>query len=93
MKKETQVTELILCDCRSYEHQMIVSYDTDDEDKQVFLSIHLVNRGFIRRIISGFKYIFGYKSRFGQFDEIVLNPNDADKLQAVVDFLRTQKRD
>jgi hypothetical protein len=36
----------------------------------------------------GIKYIFGYKSRYGAWDEFLLNPEDADKLQDVVNYLK-----
>jgi hypothetical protein len=37
-------------------------------------------------------YAFGRKSRFGAFDEIILNPKDADKLQRVVNHLKNIKK-
>lgn len=35
------------------------------------------------------KYIFGYKCMFGHFDEFIFKKSDADKLQNVVNYLRT----
>jgi hypothetical protein len=47
----------------------------------------------MRRLKYAFRYIFGYQSRFGAFDEIILNPDDADRLQKVVDSLKIQKHE
>lgn len=90
-KKTTQVKDVILCDCNSSEHQMLIFYDTSDEDKEAYLHIHLAKKSFVERVKHAFKYIFGYKSRFGAWDEFILNPDDADKFQALVDYLRGLK--
>ena len=34
------------------------------------------------------KYIFGYRSRFGDFEEFIFNPNDAERLEKIVEFLK-----
>jgi hypothetical protein len=39
------------------------------------------------------KYIFGHKSKYGAWDEFMFNPEDADKLQELVDYLKKQKKD
>ena len=39
------------------------------------------------------KYVFGYKSRYGAFDEIILRKEDADNLQKVVDHLRPKAKE
>ena len=91
MEENPAVTEIILCDCNSTEHQMIIYYDKDDEfgEEEVYVHLHLINnRGFWNRLKYGIKYIFGYKSKFGAWDEMVLKPSDADKFQTMVDFLK-----
>lgn len=35
------------------------------------------------------KYIFGYKCCYGHFDEFVFKSSDADKLQKVVNFIKS----
>jgi hypothetical protein len=37
--------------------------------------------------------MFGYKSKYGAWDEFIFNPSDADKLQELVDYLKKQKAD
>ena len=37
------------------------------------------------------KYVFGMRSTLGDFDEVIIKPEDADRLQGVVDYLRKAK--
>jgi hypothetical protein len=52
--------------------------------------VHLTQESnFFKRLWRGLKYIFSNKrSIYGDFDEIVLRPEDADKLQYAADMLR-----
>lgn len=81
-------TDIILCECGSDEHQIIVHHDI--EDKEVYLHIHLTNRSFFGRLIYGLKYIFGYHCRYGHWDEIVLNEKDSDKFQKIANTLKNK---
>ena len=80
-------TELFLCECDSPEHQFIVSY-FDVGGGEVYVEIHLNKSSFWRRLKYAIKYIFGYQCKYGAFDEIILNPEDAERLQKVVDYLK-----
>ena len=90
MEKEI---ELLICECDSTEHQIILLYD-EDEDKDgniiptCYAHIHLAKISFWRRIIYAVKYLFGYQSRYGAFEEFIFNPKDAPKLQELVDYLK-----
>lgn len=81
--------ELLLCQCGDPNHQLIIFYDNDIENPAVYVSVHLVpETNFFKRIWRGLKYIFSNKrSIYGDFDEIILRPEDADKLQKAVDLL------
>lgn len=37
------------------------------------------------------KYFFGMRSTLGDFDEVIISPDDADRLQEVVDYLKEVK--
>jgi hypothetical protein len=81
--------ELFICECYNAEHQFILNYDEDDNT--LSLQVHLRNyRSFFKRLVTGIKYIFGYKSRFGSFDEILINPDDKERLINVVNQLKTK---
>lgn len=76
---------VLICDCNSSEHQIIV---TADKDKGlVFCHIHLASRGFFRRLINGTKYIFGYSCRFGHWEEFLFKKEHAVKLREISDLL------
>ena len=82
--------ELFICECNSNEHQIVMSYFEDE--KEVYCNVHLKpERNVLKRIIHAVKYIFGHRSAYGDFDEFIFNPKDADRLQSVVDHLRTEK--
>ena len=34
------------------------------------------------------KYIFGYKCRYGAFDEFIFNSEDSEKLQDIANYLK-----
>lgn len=79
-------TELFLCECHSPEHQFIVSY-WDDDDGEVYVEIHLNKKPFWKRLKYAIMYIFGHQCKYGAFDEIILSPDDAERLQKVVNYL------
>ena len=80
--------EIFICDCHSSEHQRVIFYDEDAGYPVVYSHVHLNKRPFLYRLKYALKYLFGHKSRFGAFDEFIFNPDDADKLQAVVNYLK-----
>jgi hypothetical protein len=78
-------THLLLCGCSTPEHQLIFRYDPDDEpvEKALYISVHLGYwENFWRRWIMAVKYLFGYKSRYGEFDEIIVTVEEAKRLIA-----------
>lgn len=76
--------ELYVCDCGDVSHQFIVSWYPDDEDWNdlLYFQVHLnQSNGFWRRLWDAIKYVFGFKCRFGSFDEILVNKYDAKRLK------------
>ena len=90
MNRKLEETEILLCRCHSDEHQILVRHCKDD--KELYLSVHLAEHSFWRRLKNGLKYIFGYHCKYGHWDEFIFNENDADKLQAMADALKTIKQ-
>lgn len=81
------VNELFICQCYNVEHQLIFSYFPDD--KEVYVTVHLIPEyNIFKRIWMAIKYIFGYKSMYGHFDEFIFKKSDANRLQKVVNFLK-----
>lgn len=89
-KLNDSVNELFICKCNNTEHQLIFSYFPNDiDDRNIYVSVHLnpeYNKW--KRLWFAIKYIFGYRCRYGHFDEFVFNNKDAEKLQKVVDYLK-----
>lgn len=77
--------ELLICACSSDEHQII--FHKDEDEKMVYCTIHLVTLPFWQRLIHGIKYIFGYKCKYGNFEEFILDSRHTDKLKELVKFL------
>lgn len=70
--------ELLRCKCHSNEHIIIVDYF--EEDDEFYIDIHLTPLSFFERIIHAIKYIFGYRSKYGDFDTIILGSEDINKI-------------
>jgi hypothetical protein len=84
--------DLFVCSCHNTEHQMVVLYDEDDIDgvrfPMVYVHTHLAKRPFWQRVAYGLKYIFGYQSRYGAFDEFIINPDDVQGIEKIVKHLK-----
>jgi len=80
------VKEIFICSCGSLEHQMYFWYE--EEDKLFYTEVHLTGRSFLGRLKYGIKYIFGYKSRFGAWDEFIF---DSEAEKQLLEFLKNKK--
>ena len=88
-KGVSKFEELFVCTCDDIRHSMVIHYYDDPEWPDVYLTVHLNYGNLWERIVNAFKYVFSRnKSVFGDFDEIILKPSDADRLQKVVDYLK-----
>ena len=90
LKVEGDFQELFVCECKDPSHQFIVrGYDFKDE-KEVYMSIYLSrDHSIFRRIWTAFKYLIGYRCTYEHFGETIIDLNDTDRLQAIVDYLKT----
>lgn len=89
--------EFLICECESLEHLACFTFCddnvvVDDEGteinfKYVALSIHLKKLPFFKRLVNGVKYIFGYTSAYGDYDEYIIKKEDAKKFKKVVKYL------
>lgn len=81
-------TKLVLCDCGSAEHQLILSYCDDEEPEfqMMYVQIHLTTyKNIVKRILRAVRYVFGYKSKYGDWDEIVVSPQTAVDVIAFIE--------
>jgi hypothetical protein len=80
--------QVFICECNSLEHQLIFWYD--EEDKELYCEPHLsTHTGFFKRLYSGLRYAFGYKSKYGNWDSTIFKQQDLEKL---TEFLNKTKR-
>jgi hypothetical protein len=71
--------KIFVCECHSLEHQ--VSFWYDEEDELVYIETHLTTHdNFFKRLWVGLKYAFGYKSRFGEWDEVLMGEDKQKEL-------------
>ena len=64
---------LYVCKCFSLQHSFVVCADEED----LFIEVHLTPLPFWRRVRNAVGYVFGRRSRYGDFEEVVLGPGDA----------------
>ena len=68
---------LLECQCHSTEHIMLLS----KIDGDFYLTIHLSKHGFFQRVWHAIKYVFGYRCKYGDFEEIIIS-DEAKKILA-----------
>lgn len=79
------INDILICECSSMEHQIVVSYNEDDNI--VYCLIYLNNFPFWKRLRAGIKYIFGYKCKYGNFEEFIFSPQHVDKIEKIKEIL------
>ena len=90
---EDTVNKLFICSCNSVEHQLITTYFTEEKGGYVYCSVHLKPESNVfKRIWKAVQYMFGHRSNYGDFDEFIFKPEDADSLQQVVDYLKNNSK-
>lgn len=86
-------TELFLCQCHDVSHQLVLSTFDDDDEKNVYCSFHLDNYGLWRRIKSACLYLFGNERKDGDFDPMIMRPEDSERLSFFLDYLHDTSND
>ena len=73
--------KVFICECGSYKHQAIFWFNKDDKELQC--NIHLItHRNIFKRIWVAIRYIFGYKSNYGDWDSFCFKSIDEERLLA-----------
>ena len=87
--------ELFVCDCSDVSHNIIFQiWEWPDEPADLSVHVNLtLYPSFWKRIKLGIRYIFGYKSRFGQYDVFSIRENDIERLQKLLsDFKELRQK-
>jgi hypothetical protein len=75
--------KVCVCECSSLEHQ--VSFVYDNEDKVLYVRPRLcTSKNFFQRVVAAIKYVFGYTSKYGEWDEIVITNEDLVDIQQML---------
>ena len=78
--------KLVICACHNDEHQII--FYPDEEEQIIYMHTHLTDwTPWYKRLWHGIRYIFGYTSRYGEWDELILTHRHAKHLRDMADFL------
>jgi hypothetical protein len=90
---ELNKTEVVVCDCWSSEHQFLLTVDEEDGPKGRkhrvgYIHPHLVKKNFWYRLKYGIRYIFGRKSRYGVFDEVIITKGNIKPLEEFVRMIK-----
>ena len=78
--------EYFVCECHSDEHMINFWYDEDDNE--LHIGVHLYQPKFWDRVKIAVKYIFGYRSKYGEWDDFLVKPEDADKIKSCLEKLK-----
>lgn len=84
--KNLENNKIIICSCHSTEHSFVIC--THKDEPEAYLHIHLTSKPFHQRIVHAIKYIFGYRSQYGDFDEVVLHNK---QVQEIIEQLQRVK--
>lgn len=76
-------TEFFECQCSSDEHTL--KFTVDEDDGTIYTSVYLNTfYPWYYRIWVAIKYVFGYKSKFGAWDTVLIRPEDNKRLVDLV---------
>ena len=79
------------CDCQDFDHLLRIAYfDDKDIHNELYIEVHLRQKSFLKRLWLGLKYVFGFRSSFGDFDEFVMTRKKVLEIKKVLeDFIKT----
>lgn len=82
-------TEFFVCKCHDVSHQLVLeTLETEEnEEHVVYGCFHIVHLEFWEKLKCAMKYIFGRKCKDGDFDALLLRPEDADRLEWFANYL------
>lgn len=84
--------EILECECYSLDHSYIITYDDWDNENCVYIEPHLSTGGFWHRLKYAVKYLFGWKCRYGCFDEIIITKKNYQPFKNLVDYIENEEK-
>lgn len=76
-------THFFECECMSDEH--VFKFVYDPTENELYLSVHIRDwQPWWKRVWIAVKYVFGYKSKYGEWDTVIFQPRDAIRLRNIL---------
>jgi phage-related protein len=76
--------EIFICECHTVEHQLVFRHDPDEKYYALYIDVHLITyNNIFKRMWVSLKYIFGYKCRYGHWDEFIVKREDAQRMKEI----------
>lgn len=91
-------TEVLVCECFSPDHQYLFTVSEDDaigggKENIGYIHPHLVKKSFWYRLKYGIKYIFGRRSRYGAWDEVIITKENVGVLEDFVNKIKENEKE
>lgn len=88
-------SNFIICSCGDLRHQLVFSTfefvtSTGKTEKDCYLQVFLNKHNFLTRLLIGIKYILGFQSKFGVFEEFVIDEKNANKIKNCMESFLTK---
>lgn len=80
MMEDYKSSEYLECSCTGLEHTLRMTYFKDTPD-YIYIETHLRQQPFYQRLIPAIKYLFGFRSRYGDYDEFIWDPSTVKRFQ------------
>lgn len=100
--ENTNKYKLLMCTCSNAEHQLIISkldWNSDDDlnsnekyPLELCTTIHLTILPFFKRCLYAIKYIFGYQSGFGAFNEAIFDVESMTELRDYINEILIENK-
>ena len=88
--KTTQDYSTILCNCKDSEHMIVLHYMDDEEfGKEIYMEYHLPLLPFWSRLLLSIKYLFGFRSKYGAYGELIITKHNYKEFKPIIDFFET----
>ena len=76
------------CICHSLDHTW--KFYINEEDNIIYVSTYLRSSPFFSRVWRGLRYILGYKSRYGDFDEFLIDGQQKDNIINLLNRIKNE---
>lgn len=88
-------SNFIICSCGDLRHQLVFTTfefinSSGITQKDCWLQILLNKHNFLTRLFVGIKYILGFQSKFGIFEEFIINEENAIKIKNCMESFLTK---